>query len=502
MAFLKYASAAVVKPLVSLANWQDIRTAASAGHPYREAAAQAPNRVVLQEYDPGKFLLTHCTIIASVDTEQSSEPLGRQLVEGFQIDRRYADWLVTPETAKYVNNNNDCWERKLLLASFKSFVGGENYVEHIQIPELSKGKIIDAASRDIGDSIYVDILVATDRRHAPLIEAITTGRLQTLSMGCQVAHTTCTKCGNVAEDEAQLCPHIRYMKGNEWFDALGKKRRIAELCGHISAEPGSVKFIEASWVANPAFTGAVLRSILSPSQGKALGERIQVAFSEPARTADPSLLQKAARRVVPTHFHTVVSEDFDFNPDQGGAPAEQAKPEEKDPLDDVVNELADALRERAVAKLRKDMGAGETDRAHNTVENQNEDLIKSAMRHPEWRALAHLVVRLTPGPKAARQMLAGLIRYRSGGWQAVRRASNLTGREMLALARIIDRLSRKQAMAGEGRVYRAVLAAGGPSKYPDTATYVEACARHMGHAPNQQEIKALVMKGRIYECGT
>ena len=105
---------------------------------------------------------------------------------------KYADYYVTPQTSKYVNNNNDCWERKLLLACFKTFIGAENYVEHIQIPELSKGKIIDAAARNIGDSLYVDILIATSRRHKPLVEAITSGKIGTLSMGCFLPGTPVT----------------------------------------------------------------------------------------------------------------------------------------------------------------------------------------------------------------------------------------------------------------------------------------------------------------------
>jgi hypothetical protein len=635
MAFLKYAKASVVRQITSPDAWHNIRSA-SIGY-----GEPVPGRVVLQEYDPSKFLLTHCSIIASVDTEHSPEPLGRHLVDGFQIDRRYSDWLITPETNKYINNNSDAWERKLLLSAFKTFIGGENYVEHIQIPELSKGKIIDAASRDVGDSIYVDILVATDRKHRPLIDAITSGRLQTLSMGCflagtpvtmsdgrrvpiedvvpgdmvlthrgrarqvlnmqirysqwgvrrisvdgvpgwieatnnhpffvlrqigqppydlkqlvetgltcvradeitigdfvilpelgeirpvigiersshdgsvynmeveedhsylvhgvavhncQVSHTICTRCGNVAEDEAQLCTHIRYMKGNEWYDALGKRRKVAELCGHISAEPGSVKFIEASWVANPAFTGAVLRNILSPVQGDpGLGKQIQVAFNEPARTAAPDSVQKIAYSgVSPTHYRTLISGDF--APDDS---AESGK--EKDPLDAVVDDLADVLRERAVAKIRKDIA--EEDRLHITTENQNDNLIRSAMHHPEWRGIARFVLHVASDPAKARRILASLIRYKTGGWQAVRQAACLDGREMLALARILDRVIHKRSMAGEGRIYRAILATGGPSRYSNLASYIDACAKVMGHAPNQHEIMTLVSKGRIYEYG-
>ena len=46
-------------------------------------------------------------------------------------------------------------------------------------------------------------------------------------------------------------------------DETGTPRRIAELCGHKSLPNGGVKFVEASWVATPAFPGAVKRNIVS-----------------------------------------------------------------------------------------------------------------------------------------------------------------------------------------------------------------------------------------------
>ena len=191
MAFHKYANATVVKPDLDFKGWDEVRARAiQTGQ--GKLAADHTSKVVFHEYNPKDYLLTHVTIIASVDTEESQAPLGRQMVDGFQIDRKYPDWLVTPETSKFLNNNNYCWERKLLLACYKTFIGGENYVEHIQIPEMSKGKIIDAAARDLGDSVYVDLLIATNRRHRSLISAITSKQLQTLSMGCFLPGTPVT----------------------------------------------------------------------------------------------------------------------------------------------------------------------------------------------------------------------------------------------------------------------------------------------------------------------
>jgi len=491
MAFRKFANAAIIKPDIHLTGWAEVRNHAVKGPNFAQREA---TKVVLQEFTPKDFLLTHCTIIASVDVEPGGQPIGKHMVDGFEVNRKYADYLITPSTTKYVNNNFDAWEKKLLLACFRTFVGGENYVEHIQIPELSKGKIIDAAARDIGDSIYVDILVATNRKHAPLISAITGGQLQTLSMGCQVEFTTCTKCGNVAYDETQLCPHIRYYKGNKFVDEAGVERKIAELCGHITEEPGSVKFIEASWVANPAFPGAVMRNILNPADdAPGIGKKIQVAFSQGTRVADPTLLQKAARQRV------AFGEEEQFpGGGQGGAAAPAAPP--PDPLDKAVGEMADLIRERALEKVRGEIG--KQDVKGLPSENQNGNLVKEAMRHPAWRNIARVVLAQVRDPKIARHLLLGMVLYKRGGWKAVQASKALRGHEVLALARLFEMSTRKASRAGDGRIYRTVLAVGGVKQYPDEATYLAACRRVLGREVTDSERVDLLWKGYLYSLGS
>jgi hypothetical protein len=511
MAFHKYANATVLKSAINSAEWDHVR---------RQALAPAPDfrnresaKVIIQEYDPKRYLLSHCTIIASVDTAPTSQPIGSHMIDGFQIDRRFADYFVTPETSKYINNNNDCWERKLLLSCFKTFIGAENYVEHIQIPELSKGKIIDAAARNIGDSIYVDILVATDRRHEALVEAIRTGQLGTLSMGCSVEFTTCTKCGNVAEDETHLCPHIRYFKGSDFVDDFGKKRKIAELCGHIGSEPGSVKFIEASWVANPAFTGAVLRNILSPEEVSGVSNRLQVAFSQPPRLADEGGMQKAARALSDWNFNSLIAQSQDKGQGQGqgqgggqreeefeGASGGAAAPSEEDPIEKAVKDLTGLLREKAIEHVRKEIG--KDDASHSTDDmNQNETIIKSALKFPEWRRIGRAVLRTTRDPKLTKTVLAGLILYKSGGWSTLKSAK-FTGREILAVSRVLDLMTKRSAMAGESRVYQATIAVGGTKPYSDVESYLSACRQVIGRSITGSEAGALLEKGRLYSLGS
>ena len=265
MAFLKYADAIVNNPkLNSPKQWNKVRVAASS-----PSIQAVPVANILSDFSPDQYLLTHATIVASVDVENN-------------------DYHIKPECSKYVNQNGDSWERRLLLSTFHTFIGAQNYLEHIQIPHLSKGRIIDAVARSVNDdeSIYIDILVATSREHADLVASIENGTLNTLSMGCSIKFSICSKCGNKAVDETELCDHIKYMKNQFFVDENGTQRIIAELCGHRD-EPESNVFIEASWVANPAFKGAVLRNIIVAKDDAETAKKIEKAYV--SRKADTSI---------------------------------------------------------------------------------------------------------------------------------------------------------------------------------------------------------------------
>ncbi len=553
MGFHKLANASVTKASINMGGWDEVRATAlgtSNGFKGRRAGQ------VVQDFKADDYLLSHCTIIASVDVESpKGAQLGRQMVEGVQIDRKYADYLISEETTKYVNNNHDAWERKLLLASFPTFIGGENYVEHVQIPELSKGKIIDAAARDIGDSIYVDILVATQRIHKPLIAAIESGELSTLSMGAQVAFTICSKCGNVAEDEIQLCHHIKYQKGNYFIDTMGKRRKIAELCGHITCEPGSCKFIEGSWVGNPAFPGAVVRNLLVPSltDTPEMQKRMQVAFSQPTRAFEVNGLSKAARVALGFSKRVLVSDDLPFvdgesrgdlsvsaanstgveaelrrqlrynqikeaqeqaqaqgqsqgqADDFGFGTQDQAAPEaEQDSFSKSVKEVKDNIVDKAKSEIKDELNKDDQDETRQIIDENsaNESLIKSAASRPEWKERARRIVKLANGNiPLAKKLLSGMILFEGGGWKQVAKARKFTGAEILAIAHMMDRLTKKASMAGDSRIYSTVIAVGGTSPYSNDQNYLDACRRVIGRDLTESEKIQLVFKGHLFGLG-
>lgn len=215
-----------------------------------------------KKFNNDNFLFSHATIVASLLTTDN----------GYYIEE---------PTDELVNSNGNAWTNPVLLATFKTFVGGENYLEHCQCPELSKGKILDAVVRPVryvgktnktaSDNVYyVDILVATDRKHEDLVPRIATGELATLSMGCIAPYVQCSKCGKVFGDNDIACEHIQNQLLTYFTDENGKRRIVAELCGRSFlkdgiwvGDPNSVKFIEASWVENPAFKGAVINHYIS-----------------------------------------------------------------------------------------------------------------------------------------------------------------------------------------------------------------------------------------------
>lgn len=348
MAHLKQANAMVVHPRVSGRGWSKVRRAARQDIRASDFTDQA-REILGGTLDPDRYLFTHCTIVASVDVESApGAKLGKVRVGSKDINRKYADYLIKPACNQFVNNNGDSWSRSVLKKSFHTFIGGQNYQEHVQIPEKSKGRILDAVSRDIGDSLYIDILVATDRKHTQLVKDILTQDMKTLSMGCTTDFTICSKCGHVAADETELCECISYEKLNTFIDDMGMKRVVAELCGHESCgKTGGVRFIEASWVGTPAFEGAVLRNILSLGDtGRAESEiRKILASPPPSANWSEGAMMKAASYVRVAEF-----EGDGETPEEAPAPVET-----KAPFQDIEDSVYQSISDRVKKRIQKDL---------------------------------------------------------------------------------------------------------------------------------------------------
>lgn len=243
MPFHKTANAQVID-LVSVDQWGKLHGHRSFGFKNASSGKLAT--------DASRYLLSHCTIMSSVMTEPEPE-----------------DHLIKPEASHLVNNNDDAWTNEVLKLSHKSFVGAFNFVEHFQNSKYAKGHILDAVLRKVNIAppdvwvYFCDILVATDLSHEKLVMDIRDGRVRYLSMGCVTDLVICSYCGSRVTDAATYCHHLQFQKGMFLPDEDGIPRRIAELCGHKSMANGGVKFVEASWVATPAFPGAAKRNVVA-----------------------------------------------------------------------------------------------------------------------------------------------------------------------------------------------------------------------------------------------
>ena len=213
---------------------------------YGNTRVAGEKEVAYQELLPdhlSNYVLAHSTIIASVDVEKTK------------------DHYITPQTSVFVNKNGDAWERGVILSTYGTFVGTPNYVNHVQIPSLSVGTNLDAVAIQHDDSVYVHLLTATHKKHS-IAKRIIDGSIHAMSMGADVQFTICSACGKKISDVADMCEHVRYQRGLQFQDEQNVVRVIAELCGHRSVK-NSNKFIEASWVEDPAFIMAQTHSVVA-----------------------------------------------------------------------------------------------------------------------------------------------------------------------------------------------------------------------------------------------
>lgn len=515
MAFRRTANALVSKNVIDFDEWMDEMRQQHEGAVSKDHVGRVAKEV-LRKCDPKQYLLSHATIVASVDTYQPKGAVtGRRMERGVQIDVRYPDFRVKPACQEIINNNGDAWERSLLLTTYRTFIGAPNYLEHIQIPELSKGFIVDAIARDLGDTCYVDILVATDRKHQVLVRDIMAGNIKAMSMGCISLFTICNKCGNVASDDTQLCPCVMYdSKGSKFADDDGTEHRLGELIGHVSV-PNSNTFIEASWVRNPAFAGAERRNFLNEDQTST------VAFSDSLRRGEqvslqrsmdplPSGLPKAASsRVAEGQGEQSQSQDLGDSADamDDAAKDDAAKddapdadvPPAPDAAGDGSGEKIQGLVDKAQEMLLEGIVKGLADKLSPKPEdvpsatpsladaNLNETLLTGSSR---WSADVRRVFAGSASLVSWALRVGSLVR---AGRSAVA-AAGLTPRDLIVFSWIDDTV---RSAASPAAMYQAAMSAGASKDFPSERSYVAACAAKLGRRPTAGDKTFFARIGRI-----
>lgn len=204
--------------------------------------------VDFSRFTPKDYLLSHATIVA-----------------GVQPEPEYG-YIITPH-GKWVNDNGNAWFNQVILETYTSFLMAYNFQEHIQIPEMAKGFVIDAVAwiarnnfkgvRESVPTVFVDILVATNKkRHPDLVYDILNKNISTLSMGTEITHFQCSQCLKIfKEDDDNTCEHLQQGLGSWFVGKDGKKHRTAEMCG-VPGHPKTNQYNEVSWVGVPAFENA------------------------------------------------------------------------------------------------------------------------------------------------------------------------------------------------------------------------------------------------------
>lgn len=206
--------------------------------------------------------------------EDKSKSMGFKVVEDHNSNSLYVhtiaffsvdvdsevDHYITPETEQYVNTNGDAWERRFVLKIFgRDFPGAFNFEEHIQIPRLNRGRVVDTFAKLLDNTIQVDVLIRVD--DSIVIDDVLMGRYKSVSIGCAYKFATCTQCGTQFAPDDERCVCIETNLKGHFYDNNGIKRIVAELVGHRDDED-SAQLYECSWVQHPAFKGADVQRIL------------------------------------------------------------------------------------------------------------------------------------------------------------------------------------------------------------------------------------------------
>jgi len=118
------------------------------------------------------------------------------------------------------NDNFDTFPADEIRKAWATFIGKPVFVNHKNDDiRRKRGVIIDAAlhediAPDGTPDTWIEVLMEIDAISFPLLaEAIINKDIERTSMGCDVAESECSVCGNVARTPGDYCAHVERMKG-------------------------------------------------------------------------------------------------------------------------------------------------------------------------------------------------------------------------------------------------------------------------------------------------
>ena len=186
-----------------------------------------------------------------------------------------------------VNDNGDYFSEKELKKAAKTFIGVPVFVNHQNDDiEKARGKVVHAWWDDERGGIYTINMV--DKVAYPrLARGIEAGYVTGSSMGCSVKYSACSVCHTRAANAKEYCSHIKERKkknftgeheclyhksansGDEPCPVCGSEKGKKKLNKYASQQifehNYDVKFIEDSFVVNPACHDCLVSDIINPS---------------------------------------------------------------------------------------------------------------------------------------------------------------------------------------------------------------------------------------------
>jgi len=153
------------------------------------------------------------------------------------------------------NDNFDEFPAEELEKSYATFKGKPVFVNHVNHDHnRARGVIIDAvlhkdANRDGSKDWWVEVLMEVDAHRFPkLAKEILAGNIARTSMGCDVALSVCSACGNKATTPAEYCQHIPGSKGMMLYRRTASGQKVGEI---IRETCYGLKFFENSLLVEP-----------------------------------------------------------------------------------------------------------------------------------------------------------------------------------------------------------------------------------------------------------
>lgn len=329
---------------------------------------------------------------------------------------------------------------------------------------------------------------------------------------CSLTFSRCSKCGNVAADDTQMCNCIKYEKGNTFYDAQGKKRQIAEICGH-SSDPSSVTFIEASWVATPAFKGAVVRNLLNPSNGeqpeqtdsKEASENIfgesnllneyfnsqnleQYLRTASELTSEVKVLKDDIRQVLASvnskkSFGGFGDEDDEEESDKG--PIEELK-------DDLKTQLRENIKKELMTELEDELGIAPKE---PLFENSLHTLDTNTNILASFQGFSQRYAKQLPDPTRVRNVFTVLYEAKENGWKSISKMASITNKDIIAALYIRDRDVTGEVLPQN--LYRCLDKVGGTSNYTNVKAFLNACELVLDRKLSTKEAANLITRAKL-----